>query len=60
MSKNKTLRSYFCWLLGHSYIRLYRYNVDYAHPDYPEVNRSEQTGWICQHCEDQVSHQYGA
>lgn len=47
MSKHpKTLRSYFCWLLGHKWLCLFRHKWDHEFGRCP----SESTGWTCAHC----------
>lgn len=44
----KTLRGYFCWAFGHSYICLFR-----LHWGLESRNEgSETTRWKCQHCSD--------
>jgi hypothetical protein len=47
------MRKYLCWLLGHSYICLFR-----LHWDSPARQGSESTGWVCQHCGKQRFEQW--
>ena len=44
------MRKHLCWLLGHSYICLYRRHRG--------GKSSEVTGWMCQHCGKQRHHQW--
>ena len=45
----KTLRSYFCWLFGHSFICLFRYHWGLDRGK----QGSESSHWMCQHCNAQ-------
>ena len=52
------LRKYLCWLLGHSYICLYRKQWGGHNDSHSQTNGSEYTGWICQHCDKQRFEQW--
>jgi hypothetical protein len=49
----KTLRSYLCWLLGHSFICLHRNQWGT-----PDTHFSTSSGWVCQHCNYQRTEQW--
>jgi len=40
------MRKYLCWLLGHSYICLFRYIWSNS----PRCMGNQYTAWVCQHC----------
>ena len=48
------MRKYLCWLLGHSYICLFRYHWGIE----DRTEGSETTGWVCQHCEEKRFEQW--
>ena len=49
------MRKYFCWLLGHSFICLFRYHWGLENHG---NEGSETTGWVCQHCGKQRFEQW--
>lgn len=49
------IRSYLCWLLGHSYICLFRWHWDSG---VTTTQGSETSGWKCQHCGEQKFEQW--
>ena len=48
------MRKYLCWLLGHSFICLFRYHWGTEN----RTEGSETTGWVCQHCEEKRFEQW--
>ena len=48
------MRKYLCWLLGHSFICLFRYTW----PNSPRHMGSQYTAWICQYCGKQRFEQW--
>ena len=45
------LRKYLCWLLGHSFLCVFRTRTE---RDYPSQG-SEYTEWLCQYCNERKS-----
>lgn len=41
------MRKHLCWLLGHSFICLFRFHWG---TDRGQPSHREDTGWACQHC----------
>lgn len=48
MSREINLRKYFCWLLGHNFICLFRYHWGLDRGSMSQGSMT--TGWKCQHC----------
>jgi hypothetical protein len=47
LEDHKTIRSYFCWLLGHNFLCLFRYHWG---TEDRSTQGSETTYWVCQYC----------
>ena len=50
------MRKYLCWLLGHSFICLFRFH--WGTDRGQRSHGSEDTGWVCQYCGKQRFEQW--